>query len=301
MKSLLMISSLLFSLPLWAANIYVAPVQGTNVSDQDSKTIRELVKVEVQNDSNHRLVDNLDQAEFFLQTKVIKFDSYTLSLTKWQGNNKINSGQWKANNLSDLEKQVSLAVNDVLNTSSNTRSAVLYEDKKKSLGDRAAEKNEQSNFTRVEARRQVILGFGAAYFGNMNTSEAALGFQGGVMWTIDDHFDLGLKSDFAISTDHSDAYMFSGQILTNYHFTRQDISPFVGAGFGYGWASVHDANQPFISDDTAAGFSLGLQAGVKFFRTSTVNFTISGEYNHIFNETSLGNPSVFLLKVGLLY
>lgn len=171
----------------------------------------------------------------------------------------------------------------------------------KSLGEQAHEKNQRTSSERVQAMRQVLLGFGPAYFNKMNAPEAGIGFQAGYLWTIDDNFDLGLQTDFAISTEHTDAYILSGKILTNYYFTTDDISPYVGAGFGYGWASIHDNNVTTISDDSASGFAMSLQAGVKFFRTSTVNLAVAGEYTTIFNQSSLGQPGVFLLKVGLLY
>ncbi len=290
----------LLSSPLFAASIYVAPVQGTNMSEQQSQTLRELIKVEVQNNNDNRIAVNLDDADFFIQTKVIHFKSYTLSMTRWQGNKRVSSGQWKADTLGNLEGQLATAVNEILNGKDNPQSAVLFENKK-SLGERAAEKKRRSNFERVEARRQVVVGFGPAFFDKMNAAESGLGFQAGYVWNIDDHFDLGLQTDFAISTKYSDAHMFSGKIITNYYFSTSDVSPFLGAGFGYGFASLHDSNTPSITDGGASGFAMSLQGGVKFFRTSTVNFMISGEYTRIFDQASLGQPGVFFLKVGLLY
>ena len=300
MKVLLFLFILTSAPLVFAANIYVAPVQGTNIQQSESKTLRELIKVEVQSQNKHRLVDSLGEAEFFLQTKVIKFNSYTLSLTRWKGNEKVSSGQWKAKNLSDLESKISIAVKEVLNTSKNKKQAVLFENKK-SLSEQAAEKKQRSSFERVQAGQQATIGFGPAYFSNMNTSSAGIGFAAGYVWNIDDHFDLGLQSDFAISTEDTDAYMLSGKIITNYFFATNDISPFIGAGFGYGWASVHDPSNINLADDTASGFAMSLQAGVKFFRTSNVNFAVSGEYTNIFDKSTLGQPRVFMLKVALLY
>lgn len=300
MKHFVFLFFTLSSFNAFADTIYVAPVQGTNVTEQQTKTLRELIKVEVQNDSKHNVVDSLDQAQYFIQTKVIKFNNFTLSITKWQGNKKVSTGQWKANSLADFESQISTAVPEVLNTENNSKKAVLFENNK-SLGEQAAEKKRKSNFERVEARRQVSIGFGPAYFTNMNSTGTGLGFQAGYVWNIDDHFDLGLSSDFAISTERSKSYLFTGKIFTNYYFNTNDISPFVGAGFGYGFASVDDANTGGLQDDSAAGFAMGLQAGVKFFRTSTVNFAISGEYTNIFDKSSLGQPGAFILRVSLLY
>jgi opacity protein-like surface antigen len=184
------------------------------------------------------------------------------------------------------------------NVDSSSGGAILFDDNK-SIGQQAHEKNLRTSNERVEAIRQVMIGFGPAYFSQMNASHVGLGFQAGYIWNIDDHFDLGLQSDFAISTDHTDAYMFNGKIITNYHFLTQNISPYVGAGFGYGWASIHKG--PSILDDKASGFALSLQAGVKFFRTSTVNFSLSGEFTTLFDSSTLGQPGVFMLKAAIYY
>ncbi|MEM7646959.1 MAG: outer membrane beta-barrel protein [Pseudomonadota bacterium] len=290
--------ALMLSTYCFAETIYVAPVQGTNIPDGQLKTVRELVKMEVQNQSKHQLVQRIDKAQFYIQTKIVKLKSYSVSFVRWQGDKKMAQSQLRAESLSALEQKLGTAVQDVLNSNS-TGGAVLF-DNKKSLGERAQEKKQRSNFERVQAQRQVMIGFGPAYFGNMNTADTGLGFSAGYVWNIDDHFDLGLQSDFAISTEHSDAFLFGGKIFTNYFFAARDISPFVGAGFGYSWASVNDSGIN-LNKDSAGGFALGLQAGVKFFRTSTVNFAVSGEYTNIFDRTDLGNPSAFLLKVALFY
>ena len=296
---ILITSFFLFSTAL-ASNIYVAPIQGSNVSKEKLETLRQLVMIQVQDYPQHRLVKSLDKAEFFIQTKLIKFDSYTLSMSRWKGNQKVSTGQWKTADLAGLETTIQKAVAKVIESGDPSNSKAVLFDNKKTLGEQAEEKKKRSSFERVEAKRQVVVGFGPAYFSNMNSPGIGLGFLAGYIWNIDDHFDLGLQSDFAISTDHSDAHMFNGKIVANYFFAANDISPFIGAGFGYGWASAHDGDNT-IDDDTAGGFALSLQAGVKFFRTSNVNFAISAEYSSIFNENSIGNPSAFLIRVALFY
>jgi hypothetical protein len=304
MGPILTLFTTLFFIPtVWADTIYVAPVQGTNISDQQSETLRELIKVEVQNSQTHRLAPDLKSAEFFIQTKVIKLSQYTLSMTRWQGDKKVNSGQWKANSIAELESQIGPAVAKVVSGGNKTSAgqATVFGGDGKTLGERAREKQARSSNERVQARRQVLIGFGPAYFSKMNDGSSGLGFQAGYIWNVDDHWDLGLQTDFSISTEHSDAYVLSGRIFTSYLFTTGDISPYIGAGFGYGWASVHNGSADLILDDAAGGFAVSAHAGVKFFRTSTVNFVVGGEFTQIFDKSSLGRPGVFLFKVGLLY
>ena len=302
MKTLFsIILSVFFTTTAFASNIYVSPVVGSNVPKEKLDTLWELVKVQVQDYPQHRLVNRLDQAEYFIKTKLIKFDSYTLSMSRWKDNKKVSTGQWKAKDLSELESLVQKGVAQIIESGDENKSkAVLFENKK-TLSEQAAEKKQRASFERVESQRQMAIGFGPSYFSNMNSPGTALGLMAGFIWNIDDHFDLGLQSDFAISTEHSDAHMFGGKLVANYFFAAKDISPFVGAGFGYAWAHAHENLNSPITDESASGFAMSLQGGVKFFRTSDVNFGITGEYNTIFNANTLGNPSSFTIRVALYY
>jgi len=171
--------------------------------------------------------------------------------------------------------------------------------REKTLGEQAQDKMAHSSNARVPTRRQVHLGFGPSYFSNMNSGNAGLGFSAGYNWIVDDQFELGLQSELAFSTEAVRAYNLGARIVTNYYFLAQDISPFVGAGFGYGWGKARSG--PDITDTTSSGFSLTAQAGVKFFRTADVNMAISSAFTTIFDQNSIGQPGVFSLQVGLFY
>ncbi len=135
----------------------------------------------------------------------------------------------------------------------------------------------------------------------MNSPDQALGFLLGYTWNIDQHFDLGLRSHFAISTENSDAYLLGAQINTQYFFASRDISPYLGAGFGYGFASAHNNSMAQLSDDTSSGFSMSVGGGIKFFRTSTVSFSVGGEWTILLDRNSLGAPSVFSIQIAFHY
>ncbi len=171
--------------------------------------------------------------------------------------------------------------------------------RKQTLGEQARDRIDNSSNVRVPTRRQVQLGFGPAYFANMNSGNAGLGFTAGYNWIINDQFELALQSEFALSTEPARAYTLGGRIVTNYYFLVQDISPFVGAGFGYGWGKARTGSH--VADSTSAGFALTAQAGVKFFRTSDVNMAVSAAYTTIFDQNSIGQPGVFSLQVGLFF
>ena len=80
--------------------------------------------------------------------------------------------------------------------------------------------------------------------------------------------------------------------------SADDISPFGGLGFGYGWSTSHIAN--LIED--WSGFALGFMGGVTFFRTSNIHLDLEAAYRMIFDETREGDyPGAFSLAVGLYF
>ncbi len=293
------ITSFLLAPLSYAVNIYVAPVKGTNVDSGQLKTVHELIKVQVRTSPHHDVVNQENEADFFIQTHLIKLETYSLSMTRWQGKQKIMQGQWTASSLAELESTIRVATQETLHSTSNAQDAVLF-DNNKTMQQQAEDKKLKGSFERVEAVRQVSLGFGPSYFSNMNSPDQAIGFLVGYTWNIDQHFDLGLRSNFSISTLHSDAYLLGAQINTQYFFASRDISPYLGAGFGYGWASAHNGPSP-LADDTSGGFALSVGGGVKFFRTSTVSFSVGAELMTLFDRNSLGAPSVFSIQVAFHY
>lgn len=281
-----------------ADNIYVAPIKGTGVSKAKLDTLRDLIKVHIQEFPHHRVVNSLEKADFYLQTRLIKFENFTLSMSRWKGRDKVVSGKWTASSMAELEGVSEQAVKHMV-TTEEKKGAILIDDKK-SIGQQAEEQNSSRSLERVEATRQVFLGFGPAFYSEMNSPDTAIGFQAGYFWNINDRIDMGLQTDLAISTVHSEASMFLGKIVGNYFFAVDDISPYVGGGFGYGWANAYDGRKSF-ADDTAGGFALSVRGGAKFFRTSSVNFGLGAEYTRILDESSIGAPSLFLVRVGIYY
>jgi len=296
MKSLtLSLLVLIVSAAAMAESVYVAPIKGTGVAKSELEALRELIIANVQS-GDHSVVEGASQADATLQTKLIKFSSYTLTMTKWEGNSKVNSGQWKASNSAELENATQKAVTKMMG---GKRS--MIKGNSTTLGEQVAMKQKNQTSQRVAANRQVLLGFGPSYFNNMNNPDTGLALLLGYYWNINDNVDLGLQTDVAFSTEESDTNMITAKIMANYFpVLWGDTSPYLGAGFGYGYASAHDGST-LVSDQRANGFAGSLQAGLKFFRTSSVNLGVGFDYTVIFDKTDFGNPSRLIFKVGLYY
>lgn len=280
-----------------AISVYVSPVQGNNLPPDQLDSVREFIRVQIENSEQHDVVDQETDADFVIKSQLVKLENYQLSMSRWQGKEKLMQGQWTAATLGALEGVIKNATPEVLHTSLKGQKAVLF-DNSKSLGEQAEEKKQRSQFERIQATRQVSLGLGPSYFSRMNSEHQAITFLLGYTWGIDEHFDLGVKSQFAMSTMYPEAYVLGGQIHTNYFFATKDISPFIGTGFGYSYSSAYNPNNRY-QDERAAGFTLSGAAGVKFFRTSSVSFSVGAEITTIFDKNSLGQPSIFSLIVQL--
>lgn len=78
-------------------------------------------------------------------------------------------------------------------------------------------------------------------------------------------------------------------IYGDYYFTKTDICPYVGAGFGFHWVShsnYHyiDYGANYNNDRKTDGFELLINVGIKFLRTYNFQFLTNLAYAYTFND-----------------
>jgi opacity protein-like surface antigen len=112
---------------------------------------------------------------------------------------------------------------------------------------------------------------------------------GGVGYQFNDNLRTDLRADWAgIGSD--DASFTT--VLGNVYFdipTQTIITPYLGAGLGYGWSDDHGDN-----DDGAA---FGLMAGVEVNLTDNLSADVGYRYRQILSEDTYDNEAL----VGLRY
>ncbi len=122
---------------------------------------------------------------------------------------------------------------------------------------------------------------------NDSGSVAVLG--GGVGYKFNDHLRTDARVDYAGIGDSNHDF---GSVLGNFYFdipTQSIITPYVGAGIGYGW-SDHDG-------DKESGVTYALMAGVEVSLTDNLSADVGYRFRQIISSDTYDNQAL----VGLRY
>lgn len=99
---------------------------------------------------------------------------------------------------------------------------------------------------------------------------------------------------------------FGANIFSSYLFSRKDICPYIGAGVGFHWVTVDQANVFFVSQSNQItkeekkgdGFEILLNAGVRLFHTYNFRINVNLAYSYTFNDL---NSQALVLTLGFFY
>lgn len=99
---------------------------------------------------------------------------------------------------------------------------------------------------------------------------------------------------------------FGANIFSSYLFSRKDICPYIGAGIGFHWVTVDQANVFFVSQSNQItkeekkgdGFEILLNAGVRLFHTYNFRINVNLAYSYTFNDL---NSQALVLTLGFFY
>ena len=112
---------------------------------------------------------------------------------------------------------------------------------------------------------------------------------GGVGYRFNDHLRTDARVDYAgIGNSNHDF----GSVLGNVYFdipTGSVITPYVGAGLGYGWSDDHGDNE--------SGVTYALMAGVEVNITDNVSADVGYRFRQIIDSDTYANEAL----VGLRY
>jgi hypothetical protein len=285
---ILLLSVCITPMAAWADRVWVEPVRGGGVADADRESVTELIRVAVPENRHDTVAASSSEADWTLSGSLMKLgDSYVLSLQKKDKSGRaVYSEKMKAATMSDMDTVATRLTRAVLNQASVESTAdVTNITEQETFGNR-----------RFNATRQWVVGLGPGFTSNLGGQGGGFTFTLGYLWGLDPDFSIDLaltlnngpKSDTSSFTDFS----LGGE----YYFVRSKNSPYAGARMGYGNAHVNADKCNVLSigckQDRASGWAGTVDAGYKFFRTSTVNAAVFVSYTYIFDKTSLGNPSL---------
>jgi hypothetical protein len=287
----------LFASQAHADSVFVQPPLAEGEEAGLKASVYELVKAAVSNESGYSLASSAKEAEFTLRSRVLKLgNSYIMSVDKIKGEKVLFTSKMKASSAEDLDTVSARVVRSALNETRAEGNAQV---------DDVTEDEVTRGTRRQQATRQWKLGFGPAWGANLNTDKNGLLFNVGFVWGLDAHWDLdfGFKATGIDNTGTSAAYFTEFMLGANYHLTKNKTAPFITFGVGRASAGVAQSDTFIFTDDTANGWALRAGAGVKLFRTSTVNLGLEANHTILMAKTSRTdkNPGVTSFVVALYY
>ncbi len=148
-----------------------------------------------------------------------------------------------------------------------------------------------------EAPSAIYGGVGLGTIQNLAAEDPAYQAFLGKYWSLGEYFALNTAVEGV--TDFEDSHFLDAILGLNYYpFSAgfNSISPYIGAGGGFGAATVTNG------DEWNYGFNLSGTAGLLLFRGNAVEIMLEGNLDWLFNEVvGEDNPMVWTGRIGLLF
>lgn len=297
-RTFALLTAALLGLAAHADRYFVEGTRGSNVPEGDRETVTELVRLGVSEGGRNSVAKDENDAQWTLSPTLMRLgDAYVLSLQKKnKAGQTVYSEKMKATTMSEMDMVASRLTRAVMSGTSFGETADITN---------VTKEEETMHTRRVNATRQWAFGLGPGWTSNLRSSGGGFTFLLGFLWGIDPDFSINLSWTINSGRKDDDASFSELSLGGEYYFTRSKHAPFVGARLGYGSARVNHDNcnilQIGCTEDRASGWAGTLNAGYKFFRTSTVNAAVIGGYSQIFDRTSLGSPGLTTLQIAVYF
>jgi len=141
----------------------------------------------------------------------------------------------------------------------------------------------------------ATVGFGPASMKKMGIdNELCYNFFAGRLWEVNPY--AAVKANFEITSDFSHAVLGMLDLGSNFYILNADVTPYIGGdlGFGLGRDATHGK--------TPYGFDLGGAIGIVLFRTSTVQMSVEGKAQVLFDtHNNKSYPDIYSVRLGVMF
>jgi len=281
----------LLPLSAFSGSYFLDQGEMKGVSSGDGEVLYSLFKKALASESGEALEMDVNKAKFHINFSIYKLGSaYILTATRKDHAGEEKSSKIKVKNIENADTAVGRLAKAVVDGSSKPKPQV----------GKVLDSEEKKMKKRIESHENWLVSFGPGWMSNLGDAEGTvIGLAVGKAWQVNPNVNLSLKTGFTTSTDSDFEGSFSYMIMgARYYLSADDISPFVGVGFGYGWSSRHLG--PGQEEDSS-GFALEFTGGMTFFRTSNIHLDLELGYRMITESNSEGSPGAFTLGVGLYF
>jgi len=153
-----------------------------------------------------------------------------------------------------------------------------------------------SHRTDLQRRRVAYnfttVGFGPATMKNMGTNELAYSFFAGRLWEVNPY--AAVKANFEVTSDLSHAVLGMLDLGANFYILNADMAPYIGGDLGFGLGRDTDGKTPY-------GFDLGGAVGIVLFRTSSVQMSVEGKAQVLFDTHNKSYPDIYTVRLGVMF
>ncbi len=294
MKILVIALALIAELSL-ASIIFVNPVTIKGPNPTSFSAVDILVQDAVTK-AGHQITSDKNVADYILTPQLLSLGkSYIFSVQRANKSGIIvDSEKMKSENLSDVDAVISRVTRASLSTQSATQNARIGE---------VTDNDSKRSYSRIKTRKSFYLGFGPGWADNLNGNNG-FSFMGGFAWGMSPEFELLLEYthyNAKDSTSSMNHILFGGR----YFLTQNQHAPYLLGHLGYMMGRHGDENPgSFFRSRWVNGWGLGAGAGMNFFRANSVNFSLQGRMNHLFDDIELSNggadsgqPNIFLIEM----
>lgn len=141
----------------------------------------------------------------------------------------------------------------------------------------------------------ATFGFGPASMKKMGIdNELSYSFFAGRLWEVNPY--AAVKANFDITSDFSHAVLGMLDLGANFYILNADVAPYIGGDLGFG------LGRDVTADKTPYGFVLGGALGIVLFRTSTVQMSVEGKAQVLFDTHSNKNyPDIYTIRLGVMF
>lgn len=275
----------LLSSSAFGATFFVESAGNSHVSESDAATVTQLVKASV-GELGHEVVVERSSADFVLLPKLIPLGSaYVVNLEKWKGNKRVYSSKMKSTqfeNMDEVAKRLTRSVIMEVPPSGDVR-----------VGEVTQHESDEGQ-RRRPARQIRYFALGPAGFGNLSASSVGVYIAGAYAFDLNEAI-IRIRAEGAFG---GGALFADFGLGASYFFSLRDTAPFVGLDFGYGISRMSNSS---VLGEIANGFVLAPIVGVQLMRTSSVNLEVAGRAAFLLSRNSIGNPMLFVIRVGLYF
>jgi hypothetical protein len=276
-----------YALSSSASRYYVATVSGASSEEDIKVAVFELLTNGLK-EQNQEIVTDSTQAEFIVETQVLKLGTaYLITVSKSREGKIILSKKMKASSAEEIDKA----------THRLARTLVTEVDPNKEI---QIGEITQDETTKISRRTETLdfrtFSFGGASFENLKNSHKnmpSIYLGTGYQADVTEQSAIRLNGEVAWRQDPVWSSMWDLNIGYGYYFRNAQISPYVTFDFGYGGALCP-------GQDSISGMTLGAQLGLGMFRMAQKQMSLSLRYLHLYKDNGLGEPELLAFMINAL-